>query len=164
MNTIEQRIWDYLDNSCTQKEHQEIKHLIETDPDYKTVYNELKDLSQVFSSIELDEPSMGFTRNVMNKVNLEPLTETFKSTTDKRIIYGIAAFFLLSISAMLAVVFYQMDWSQPVSGTLQQYKLPDVNFSSYLNSTVINSFFFADIILALYLLDNFLRKDTQLTK
>ena len=158
MKTIEQRIWDYLDGTCSEQERNEIEYLIGADPAFKSVYLDLKSFEQDISIQELEEPSMSFTRNVMDKVKLEPLPGTFKSLADKRIIYGIVAFFLLSIFALLGALLYQLDWSQPATETLQQYKLPEVNLSPYLNSTFLNMFLFVDTILGLYLLDNLLRK------
>jgi len=162
MNNLEQRIWDYLDGICNEQERKEIEHLIESDLESKAIYMELKSINQDFSKLDLDEPSMSFTRNVMEKVNLGAMPGTFKSLTDNRIIYGIAAFFLISIFSLLSLLIYHLNWSQPVAGILHQYKMPEINLSGYLNNTIVNLFFFADMILALYLLDNFLRKPGHL--
>ena len=45
-----------------------------------------------------------------------------------------------------------------VSFEMPEYKIPEIATSDYLNSTLINIFFFADIILVLYLFDGFLSK------
>lgn len=155
---IEQRIWDYLDGTCNEQERQKIEHLLATDFQYQTAYAELENLHKDLASIELDEPSMGFTRNVMSQVESMPIPGSVKSLVDKRIIYGIAAFFLVSIVALLAMVFKQINWIQPVTDALPDYKLPEVNYSFYFNSTYLRLFFFADIVLGLYLLDGLLRK------
>ncbi len=158
MNSIEERIWNYIDGTCSLQERKKIEELIESDPDYKFTYNELKAAEFDFKLLDLEEPSMSFSRNVMEKVKLETAPGTFKSLVDKRIIYGIAAFFLISIIILLAVTFYQIDWSETVSLKLPKYKLPEINLSPLWESRFIKTFFFTDIILALYVLDSVLRK------
>ena len=158
MNIIEQRIWDYLDGTCNEQERKKIEHLLATDCAYQRTYSDLENLHQDLAKIELDEPSMSFTRNVMGQIASTPVPGSVKSLVDKRIIYGIAAFFLISIVALLAMVFKQIDWVQPVSDALPEYRFPEVDYSFYLNSTYLRLFFFADIILGLYLLDGLLRK------
>ena len=164
MNIIEQRIWEYLDETCTEQERKLTEHLIETDPDYRVVYEEFKLFSLDISSAELEEPSMGFSRNVMEKIQLDPIPGSVKSLIDKRIIYGIAAFFLVTIAALLGIMFYQMDWAQPQPVGVYQYIMPRIDVSAYLSRSVINIFLFANIILGLYLLDGFLRKQMNTKK
>ncbi len=156
MNRMEQHIWDYLDGTCNLQEHTEIEQLIETDPVYQAMYEDLKKLNQSISAIDLDEPSMSFTRNLMEKINLEPIPQ--RSLIDKRIIYGISGFFLITIMTLLGVLLFQIDWSQPVTGIFNEYKMPTVDFNKYINGTVLKSFLFADTILGLYVIDTVLRK------
>ncbi|HYK75567.1 MAG TPA: hypothetical protein VEV16_01190 [Daejeonella sp.] len=158
MNIVEQRIWDYLDGTCSSQERKDVETLIHTDPVFQAAYQEQKALHESLSTFELEEPSMAFTRNVMELVKLEPRPGSVKSLIDKRIIYGIAAFFLITITAFLIAALWQVNWTEPASGLAAEYQLPKVDFSKYLSSTLINMFFFADIILGLYLLDSFLRK------
>lgn len=155
---IEQKIWDYLDGTCSEQERKLTAHLIESDPEYRSVYEECQSVHLDISATELDEPSMSFTRNVMEKLLMEPVPGLVRSLIDKRIIYGIAAFFLITITGLLGILFYQIDWSQSVSSGFADYLMPEIDASKYLNSTFINIFFFADIIVGLYLFDGFLRK------
>ena len=158
MNIIEQQVWEYLDGTCTEQEHKKIGHLIETDRTYNTVYSELKSLHFDLSGIELDEPSMGFTRNVMDKIAAAPMPGSMRSLVDKRIIYSIAAFFALSLLVLLATIFSQVDWTQASSTVLPEYKIPKVDYLSFMNDTFLRVFLFADLILGLYFLDSVMRK------
>jgi hypothetical protein len=158
MNLIEQRIWNYLDGTGTLQERELTERLIKTDPVYQQVYQECKSFNSLVFEADQDEPSMGFTRNVMERINLEPVPASFKSLIDKRIIFGIAAFFLLTITALLVVLFYQIDWSQPSGFKMPELTMPSIDIAKYLNNTYINIFFFVDIIIGLYLFDGFLRK------
>lgn len=157
MNLIEQRIWDFLDGIGTDQERKLTEQLIESDADYRKVYEKLKSFNSLVSTVELDEPSMSFARNVMDKINLKPNPVLVGSLIDKRVIYGIAAFFLLSITVMLGLLFSQMDWSQSGVFGIREYTLLVIDTSKYLNKTLINIFFFSDIILGLYFLDGFFR-------
>ncbi|MDB5121419.1 MAG: hypothetical protein JWN56_2637 [Sphingobacteriales bacterium] len=155
---IEQQIWDYIDGTCSEQERYHIESLIETDPIYKAAYQELTAINNDFSLLDTDEPSMSFTRNLMDKVKLEPVPGSLKSLIDKRIIYGIAAFFLISIAALLVVVFANITWSEPGTNAFSEITLPKVNYSSYINSTVINCFYIFDLVIGLYFLDSLLSK------
>lgn len=158
MKIVEQQIWDYLDGTCDEQESKEIARLIEADPAYKAVYSDLKNLHQDLGKIELDQPSMAFTRNVMDKISAMPVPGVIRSLTDKRIIYGIGAFFLISILVLLTMVFYQVDWTKPAAEVLPDLRVPTVDYSSYINGTYLRIFLFADLILGLYILDSLMRK------
>jgi len=158
MNLIEQRIWDYLDGTDTLQQRELTEQLIKSDPLYQQVYEECRSFNSLISEVDQDEPSMGFTRNVMERINLEPVPATLKSLIDKRIIFGIAAFFLFTITALLGVLFYQIDWSETAGFKMPEFTMPAMDTSKYLNSTYINIFLFIDIIIGLYLIDGFLRK------
>lgn len=158
MNNLEQRIWDYLDGTGTEEERELTKQLIGSDSEFRAMYEELRSIHLTVSSMDLDEPSMSFNRNLMQKIDLEAVPGSVKSLIDKRIIYGITAFFLITITALLSVLLYQTDWSRQTSFDMPDFNMPEIDTSNYLSSTLINIFFFADIIVALYLFDGFLSK------
>lgn len=158
MSIIEQHIWDYLDGTCSEQDRKKIAQLIETDPAYRLAYADLKDLHADLGQIELDEPPMSFTRNVMDQVTPLPVPGSIRSLIDKRIIYGIAGFFLFSIVLLLVMMFNQIDWSQPANAALPEFKVPQVNYTSLIDSNYLRMFFFADLILGLYILDSVMRK------
>lgn len=158
MNLIEQRIWDYLDGTDTPQQRELTEQLIKADPFYRQIYEECKSFNSLVYAADQDEPSMGFTRNVMERINLEPVPASFKSLIDKRIVFGIIAFFLFTITALLGVLFYQIDWTQATGFKMPELMMPTFDSSKYLSSTYINIFLFIDIIIGLYLFDGFLRK------
>ena len=71
MKTIEEQLWDYIDGNCTIEERIEIEHKIKANLQYHRTYEELLSVHQELEKLNLDEPSMSFNRNVMEKVNLE---------------------------------------------------------------------------------------------
>ena len=158
MNIIEQRIWDYLDGTCDEQESKEVARLVETDPIYRDMYAALKNLNQDLVKNDLDQPSMSFGRNVMDQISLLPAPGSIRSMVDKRIIYSIASFFIISILALLTLVFFQVNWAKPVADTLPDLQILTLNYSSYFKSTYLRIFLFVDLILGLYILDSLMRK------
>jgi len=160
MNTIEEQLWNYIDGTCAPAEQESIARLIETDEVYKQKYTELLVLNQEFANMELDEPSMAFSYNVMEAIRAEQLTP-LKSTINKKIILGIAAFFVLSILALLVIILSNVRISGNLFSGLDvklpsNLKLPSA--SSIFNSPLMKSFFVFDVILALFLTDSYLRR------
>ena len=157
MNNIEEKLWNYIDGTASAKEQQAISLLIEQDEVYRKKYRELLALNAEFAAIELDEPSMAFTYNVMESIRNEYAQAPLKSRINKNIIRGIGLFFVLTISAMLIIALASINWSDgAATASPVKFNLP--NFSHYLNSPLMQGFWFLDIVLALYIFDGYLRK------
>jgi hypothetical protein len=157
MNDIEEKLWNYIDGSCSDEEQKSISLLIESDDAYKLKYNELLQLNTEFLAMELDEPSMAFTYNVMEAIRTENAQQPLKAAIDKRIIWGIAAFFIITIAAVLLVALGSVNWSAPAAGGFRiPVKLPQMQ--NYFSGPVIKGFIFFDIVLSLFLMDGYLRK------
>ncbi|WP_133779099.1 anti-sigma factor family protein [Pedobacter nutrimenti] len=156
MKTIDEEIWDYLDGGLAADQKAEIAAKINSDPAYQQVYTELQEVHQLMKGAELEEPSMSFTRNVMDQVSLEIAPIALKTKVSKTIIYSIAAFFLLSIMAIMVYTIANSTLSD------ESFKVPDlklpVNTQGFITPTSIRIFFFVDIVLALIYLDSFLRR------
>ena len=71
MNPIEEKLWSYIDGSCTEDERAAISRLIASDEVYRLKYQELLAFERELSAMELDEPSMGFTYKVMESIRTE---------------------------------------------------------------------------------------------
>ena len=159
MNEIDEKLWNYIDGSCSAEENRAISLLIETDLAYQAKYTELLKLNAEFTSMELEEPSMAFTYHVMESIRAEIAQKPLKASVNKWIIWAIGGFFVLSIVAMLGVLLGGIHWSAIDAGNSTPSfatKIPDVK--SYFSTPVINIFIFFDVILGLYLLDGFFRK------
>jgi hypothetical protein len=157
MNSMEEKLWDYIDGSCTEGEHKAITMLIEQDEVYRKKYKELLNMDQDFNLMELDEPSMAFTYKVMESIRAEHAQQPLKAAIDKRIILGISAFFIITIAALLIYVLGNVNWS---SG--ESFKVPNQlntdHIKNFLTGPVIKGFLFFDVVLGLFFLDNFLRR------
>jgi hypothetical protein len=113
------------------------------------------------SNLELEEPSMSFTRNVMEQVNLELKPIALKTKVDNRIIYSIGAIFILSIVAIFGYVVATADLNF-------KFNLTQLNFDLYetkiINPTSIRIFLMVDLVLILIYIDSFLRKRKDTTQ
>lgn len=96
---------------------------------------------------------MAFNRKVMDLVELELAPVSLKTKVDNRIIYGIAAFFVVLIAAILVDVISQLDFTLPKT-TLTVH----VDMKQYLSPALIRVFIFSDVILGLLYLDGLLRR------
>ena len=132
MNTIEEQLWDYIDGNCTVVEKMEIEAKIAANLQYSSAYKELLILHQDLGSIELEEPSMSFTRNIMEQVNLELKPVALKTKVDHRIIYSIGVLFVLSLVAIFGYVLATAELSI-------SFKMPQINFSLYESKIITPS-------------------------
>jgi hypothetical protein len=164
---IEQHIWDYIDGLCTPAEKEMVEKLLQTDPEWNHVYLELKDFNTLVAKTDLiDQPSMRFSKNVMEEVAKYQIAPPAQSYVNKKIIYGIAAFFVITILASILYGISLIDFS--TNSSAGNIKLPEVdyskyqvNWSQYLNSPVMYIFLFMDVIAGLLLLDRYLRRKNE---
>jgi hypothetical protein len=160
MNTqknIEERLWSYIDGTSEVEEKSAIEQLLKENLEWQRKYKELLDINQLLHSAELEEPSMRFTRNVMEEIAKYKIAPATKTYINKKIIYGIGAFFLTMIVGFLIYGFGQIDWS--ASGNLNTgISLDKIDFSRFFNNTYVNVFMMINVVLGLMLLDRYLSK------
>ncbi len=151
----EERLWDYIDGLSSPQEKTVIEKLLESDAEWKARYHDLLEVQQMLHSSELEEPSMRFTKNVMeeiSKLHIAPATKTY---INKNIIRGLAAFFITMIVGFLIYGFGQIDWAVKNDSTIP-VDFTRVDFSKMFNNDWINVFMMINVILGLFLLDRFL--------
>jgi hypothetical protein len=160
MNIIEEKLWNYIDGTCTPAEQDAIARLIEQDDVYRKKHQELLLLNQEFAAMELDEPSMGFTYKVMETIRTENARQPLKAAINKRIIMGIGAFFVLTILALMVFTFANIHVSFDTTAVKidlpASIKLPSAG--SIFSSPVFKWFMVFDVVLALFLTDSYLRR------
>ena len=158
MNNLEEKLWNYIDGNCTPGEEQAIRALIEKDAAAGAKYRELLNLNAAFAGMDLEEPPMAFTYNVMEAIRAENARVPLKAAINKRIIRGIAIFFTLTLLALLVLAFASVKWSGqglPVSLTVH-FKMPAINSNN--TRIIVQAFVFFDVMLGLYLFDAYLRR------
>jgi len=155
MNTIEQQLWDYIDGNLSETQRKSIEAKIESDISVRLQYEELQNLNIAFGEMELDEPSMSFTRNVMEDVALQPAPISLKTRVDNRVIYSISGFFVLSILGILSYILYNTTFSMP---DFSKYFAVNLNVDKILTPTSLYIFLGVDLVLGLIFMDYILRK------
>ena len=65
---MELQLWEYIDGSLLDAERNAVEKLIADNSFWKQRYHELLDLHQSINLIELEQPSLRFTKNVMDEI------------------------------------------------------------------------------------------------
>ena len=157
MNTqnIEDRLWEYIDGQSPSEEKTTIEKLLESNRQWQEKYHELLEVHQLAQSSALEEPSMRFTKNVMEEIAKYHIAPATKTYINKKIIWGIAAFFIVLIVGFLVYGFGQVDWNAKGDTNLP-LDISKVDFSKFFSNTWVNVFMMVNVVLGLFLLDNFL--------
>lgn len=160
---MEERLWEYVDGACSEEDRLFIEQLIAASQEWKTKYRELLELQDLMSHhLVLDEPSMRFTQNVMEAIGKHQIAPAAKSYINKRIIWGIAGFFIVSITAFLIAGLLQVNWSAGGNDNslinFNKINFDKIDFSKFFNNTYISIFMMINVVLGLMLLDMYLRR------
>ena len=164
MNNIEEQLWNYIDGTCTADEQNTIGKLIAGDEVVRLKYQELLALNKEFAAMDLDEPSMAFTYNVIEAIRTEQAQVPLKATINKRIIMGIALFFVITLTGFIIFAFTKMDFASIGSAGIVpkvpvNIHMPEV--STHFSKPLVEGFMFFDVVLGLFLFDAWLRRKKQ---
>lgn len=161
---IDIQLWEYIDGTCSQQDHERIELLIAEDEAWTTAYKELVTFN---NSLNLHIPShqapASFVANTMHAIaahKYKPAKRYINTWVTK----GIAAFFVLSIgSILLYTLATQIDWNiTPSSATNTHYKgigieLPSFNFDWIPFGGLLNVLAFIAALLALVMIDKLIK-------
>src|SRR5438067_9761234 len=137
---MEMKLWDYIDGTAPSNDRSIIDKLLAENSEWRAKYHELMEVHQLIQASELEHPSMRFTKNVMDEISKLHIAPATKSYINKKIIWGIAIFFLTVIVSFLIYGISQIDWSQGSSNNLIGIDLSKVDYSKMFNNTYMNVF------------------------
>ncbi len=170
MNTnlqMEERLWAYIDGHVSGSEKSGVEALIAEQAAWREKYQELLAMHSSLQLTELEEPSLRFSKNVMEEISRLQIAPATKTYINKKIVAGIGIFFISLLAAILIYGFSQMDFSSPGSAQIE-ITLEKIDISKFFNNTLINVFLMINVLLGLVLLDfylsnkrNLYRKDTR---
>lgn len=158
MMQMEQRLWELIDGQASASERSSLEELIRTQNEWREKYEELLGINRLLLHSELDAPCMRFTKNVMEeiaRIHIAPATRTY---INKKIIFAIAGFFLFLILGFLVYGFGLMR-SQGTPDISIASNMPEVdklNFSIFFSNKWVNAFMMINIVIGLFVLDNYL--------
>ncbi len=163
--TIEARIQAYIDQECNEAERMIIEQKIATDKVWSEHYHALLEIHELLSTgLEPMEPSMRFTRNVMDEIKgleiARPVSQ-FMSPWVFRIAGGILGTILIIIVGYSVSL---LDFSSDTSNykiQIPSVQIPEVNWSNYIGQSTTILLFMVCTILALYLADKLLIKKSS---
>ncbi|MEO5563660.1 MAG: hypothetical protein ABIR18_09505 [Chitinophagaceae bacterium] len=153
----EERLWDYIDGISSGEEKTLIEKLLESNAQWKAKYHELLDVHQMMQSSDLEEPSMRFTKNVMDEISRLHIAPATKTYINNNVVRGIAIFFISMIVGFIIYGFgqLQLDWTS-TGDSLMPAGLSKINYARFFNNTYVNSFMIVNVVLGLFLLDRYL--------
>jgi hypothetical protein len=154
--SMDDRLWEYIDGLTSTEERSTIERLLADNQQWKDKYRELLDIHQLVQSSALDEPSLRFTKNVMEEIAKYQIAPATKTYIDKKIIWGIGIFFITLILGFLIYGFSQVNWSTDASESRRIVDVTNVDYSKFFNNTYVNIFMGINVVLALMLLDRYL--------
>lgn len=152
---IDDRLWEYIDGLGSAEERSSMERLLETNRQWKEKYHELLEVHELMQTSALEEPSLRFTKNVMEQIAKYQIAPATKTYINNKIIWGIGFFFIALVVGFLVYGFGQIDWSVK-SDTSLPVNLNKVDFSKFFNNTYVNVFMMINVVLGLMLLDRFL--------
>ncbi|RYZ23147.1 MAG: hypothetical protein EOO16_06150 [Chitinophagaceae bacterium] len=156
---MEIQLWEYIDGLATDPERSAVERLLAENAAWRARYQELLETHELLAASELDEPSLRFTRNVMEAIAVGAIAPAARHYINKRVIWGLAGFFVALLAATVIYALGQ-DGGAPSTGAA----LPPFDYSRLFSNSWVNSFFMINIVLGLFLLDRFLsaRRERQL--
>ena len=132
---------------------------------WRAKYHELLQVHQSLNLVELEEPSMRFTKNVMEQIAKYQIAPATKTYINSKIIWGIGIFFLTMIVGFLIYGIGQIDWT--VAGDSKStlgVDLSKVDYGQMFNSNLMNGVMMLNVVLGLFLLDRYLANKNRKLK
>jgi regulatory protein YycI of two-component signal transduction system YycFG len=154
---IEVKLWEYIDGVAKADEMSAIEKLVQENAEWKAKYQELLEVHQSLNLVELEQPSLRFTKNVMEEIARLQIAPAAKQYINSKIIWGIGGFFITVIVSFLVYGLAQIDWSTSQSvntGVLD--KITDADYTKVFNNTFVNVFIMLNVVLGLMLFDRYL--------
>jgi hypothetical protein len=162
---MEVRLWEYIDGFSNDAGKSAIEKLIAENAEWKAKYHELLEVHESLNLVELEGPSMRFTKNVMEEIAKYQIAPATKTYINSKIIWGIGIFFIAMIVGFLIYGFAQIDWT--VAGETKNplgVDLTKVDYSRMFNNTLMNGVMMLNVILGLFLFDRYLSNKNKKLK
>lgn len=153
---METRLWNYIDGHADVPETSAIEKLMAENGAWRIKYNELMEVHQMLQSSELEEPSLRFTKNVMEEISKLHIAPAAKTYLNKKVIWGIGAFFITMIAGFLIYAIAQVNWSEGTSDTGIGIDFTKIDFGKMFNNNFMNVFMMLNVVMGLVFFDRYL--------
>ena len=156
-NDMEALLWAYIDGSTDASQTAFIEKLIQEQAEWRACYQELLSIHSSIGQSVLEEPSMRFTKNVMEEISKLQIAPATRQYINNRIIWGIGLFFITMFIGFIIYGIGQIDWTAASSNSNRLgLDLGQVDYSKMFNNSFMNLLLMMNVILGLFLLDRFL--------
>lgn len=153
---METRLWNYIDGHADLPERITIEKLMAENAAWRIKYNELMEVHQMLQSSELEEPSLRFTKNVMEEISKLQIAPAAKTYLNKKVIWGIGAFFITMIAGFLIYAIAQVNWSEGTSESGIGIDFTKIDFGKMFNNNFMNVFMMLNVVMGLVFFDRYL--------
>jgi hypothetical protein len=153
--SMEEQLWSYIDGFSSPEEKSAIEKLMQTNMEWKNKYHELLEAHLLMKSAELEQPSMRFTKNVMEQIAKYHIAPATKSYINKKIVWGIGVFFLMLIVGFLVYGLGQINWAAPGENKLP-VDFSKIDYSKIFKNNYVNVFMMVNVVIGLVLFDRIL--------
>ena len=154
---MEARIWEYIDGLTPGSDKPAIQKLLAENAVWKEKYQELLQLHQTLNLVELEQPSLRFTRNVMEEISRQSIAPAARKYINNKVILGIGIFFVTTIIGFLIYGIGQIDWTVASDNkSITGIDLTKVDYTGIFSNNFVNIFMMLNVVLGLMLLDRFL--------
>jgi preprotein translocase subunit Sss1 len=154
---MEMKLWEYIDGLSIPSDKSAIEKLIAENTEWRNKYQELMEAHQLMQSTELEEPSLRFTKNVMEEIAKFHVAPAAKKYLNNKVIWGIGIFFIVTILGFVIYGVAQVNWHEASnSKSTLGIDMDKLDFGRMFNNTFVNIFVMLNIVLALMFLDRYL--------
>ena len=154
---METRLWEFIDGLSDASQRSVIEELIKENAEWRLKYNELLELHQSINLVELEQPSLRFTKNVIEEISRLHISPAAKTYINSKVIFGIAAFFITVIVGFLIYALSQIKWSSGTnSDSAFGVDFSNIDYSAIFSNNFVNAFMMLNVLLGLMLFDRYL--------
>src|SRR6478672_10864044 len=138
---MEMKLWEYIDGVSIPSEKSNIEKLIAENAEWRSKYQELVEVHQLMQATELEEPSLRFTKNVMEEIAKFHVAPAAKKYLNNKVIWGIGIFFIVTILGFVVYGISQVNWHEASdSKSTLGIDMDKIDFGRMFNSTFVNIF------------------------
>ena len=155
-DNISERLWQYIDGNSTPEEKTTVEKLLQENSTWRENYQALLQVQQLLQQSDLEVPSLRFTKNVMENIARQNITPATKNYINYNIVRGLAAVFIGIVLVFVIYAFLQVKFD--FAPAREKSLIPEHNFdiSVIFNNDWVNAVLLLNMILGLFLLDQFL--------
>src|SRR5262245_38941404 len=132
---MEERLWEFIDGNNSEEERSVIEKLLESNQQWREKYHELLEVNNLMKTSSLEEPSMRFTKNVMEEIAKYHIAPATKTYINNKIIFGLGLFFISILVGFLIYGFGQIEWTADGGNSSLPFDISKIDFSKFFNNT-----------------------------